>query len=146
MKKIIYLILISGLVYLSFKFIEQRIYLNQIKKDSIELEKCIESFCFHFFGLYPQNQSDIARVMTWSKEVLGPINIKSIDNGLNVYYDSEINKIIIYSFGKDNIDGKLKNTPFNSNSLNQKGQFDIFSVNIFKYIYYSLNSSHKRNF
>lgn len=138
MKKIIYIFIFGIFIYVGYKFFEQRFYIKQLKKDSIHLKESIQDFHWNFFGLYPENKSDIIRTLKWSNEVNTiPVEIESFKNGFNVYFDKKLNKFILYSYGKDRRDNKSSLTPLNNSELDSTGQFEIRRINIFKYIYYS---------
>ncbi len=141
MRKFKYYLLLLVVAVISFKFIEQRIFINQLNKDSEKLKECIESYSWSFFGLYPQKKADIKKMLKWTSEVSQPIEIEALNYGFNVYYDEELKKILIYSFGKDRMDGGLSYTPFNSKRLDSTNQFKITPINVFNYIFSSFKSN-----
>jgi hypothetical protein len=128
-KKIFYFfILLTFLSFFIFRYSEYYKNYNNYDEKIAEVQKVIYSF-FYYTGneeLIDDNQ--IRRLNLCSPELE---NLKVLNNGYKIIYSQ--NKYILYSFGRDKKDNKLKNIPFNFiDSLNN---YSFNKPNFIQYLF-----------
>lgn len=93
----------------------------------------------NYFDALPKNNEDIKKMLDWVEFNFDSDYFKKLNFKYGVKYDEVLRKSIIYSFGKNNTDNHLNFTPFNSQKTDSLGQFSIFKLPIFNYIFKTTN-------
>jgi len=129
--------ILVSVFYIGYMWYNQNKYIKLIKNDASLLKNYYNEYSMNYYDALPKKNNDIDKMIKWVQFNFDSSYYKKLNFEYNVKYDSILKRSIVYSLGKDKRDNHLKHKPFNGVKIDSLGQFSIFKLSIFDYIFNS---------
>ena len=127
-------IAILVVIFTVFQYKRYVNYEDDLSNTRKELLKYYQSYSLSYYDFVPKDKEGFNNMLKWNDLTSGETNLKFLDYGYDVVYDSIDKSAIIYSFGRDKQNNNMLQSELNKYNLDSLGRFKANDQSFFDYL------------